>query len=211
MTNPTVTIDPSDLDPRDAYRLFISSVVPRPIAWVSTICRDGSLNLAPFSFFNGVGGQPPTIMFSVSLRAGSDKDTLRNVRDGREFVLHIVDERLAEKMNATSGEYSYGDSEFAHAGLTTAKSVIVAPPRVAEAAIAMECRVIQIVPVGNTGNTIVIGEIVLYHLRDGLLRNGYLVDATLLKPVARLGGEEYATLGRVFKMPRPSVAKAQGR
>ena len=205
------TLDPNDLDPRDAYRLLISSVVPRPIAWVSTICADGSLNLAPFSFFNAIGGQPPTIMFSVSRRAGEDKDTLRNVRETREFVLHIVDEELAEKMNATSGDYAHGDSEFERAGLATAKSAVVAPPRVADAAIAMECRLTQLVPIGKGANTLVIGEVLRYHVRDGLLRDDYLVDATRLRPAARLGGEEYATLGTVFKMPRPSVAETRGR
>ena len=205
------TLDPNDLDPRDAYRLLISSVVPRPIAWVSTICADGSLNLAPFSFFNAIGGQPPTIMFSVSRRAGDDKDTLRNVRETGEFVLHIVNEELAEKMNATSGDYAHGDSEFERAGLATAKSAVVAPPRVADAAIAMECRLTQLVPIGRGANTLVIGEVLRYHVRDGLLRDDYLVDATRLKPVARLGGEEYATLGTVFKMPRPSVAETRGR
>jgi flavin reductase (DIM6/NTAB) family NADH-FMN oxidoreductase RutF len=206
-----MTLDPNDLDPRDAYRLLISSVVPRPIAWVSTICADGSLNLAPFSFFNAIGGQPPTIMLSVSRRAGEDKDTLRNIRERREFVLHIVDEELAEKMNVTSGDYPHGDSEFERAGLATAKSCVVAAPRVADAAIAMECRLVQLVPIGEGVNTIVIGQVLRYHVRDGLLRDGYLVDATLLKPVARLGGEEYATIGRVFTMPRPRVAETQGR
>ena len=206
-----ITLDPNDLDPRDAYRLLISSVVPRPIAWVSTVCADGSLNLAPFSFFNAIGGQPPTIMFSVSRRAGDDKDTLRNVRETGEFVLHIVDEGLAEKMNATSGDYAHGDSEFERAGLATAKSAVVAPPRVADAAIAMECRLTQLVPIGGGANTLVIGEVLRYHVRDGLLRDDYLVDATRLKPVARLGGEEYATLGTVFKMPRPRVVETRGR
>ncbi|HYO50322.1 MAG TPA: flavin reductase family protein, partial [Chloroflexia bacterium] len=107
-----LSIAPTDLHPRDAYRLFISVVVPRPIAWVSSIGADGSLNLAPFSFFNGVGGTPPTIMVSVGQRAGVPKDTLRNVRETGEFVVHIVNEEFAERMNVTSGEWSYDVNEF---------------------------------------------------------------------------------------------------
>jgi flavin reductase (DIM6/NTAB) family NADH-FMN oxidoreductase RutF len=200
-----ISIVPQDLQPRDAYRLMISVLVPRPIAWVSTLGADGSLNLAPFSFFNGVGGVPPTIMFSVGQRAGDPKDTLRNAQETGEFVLNIVDEALASQMNQTSGEWPYGVNEFERAGLTPAPSVDVRPPRVAEAPVAIEARVTQIVPVNETTYTMVLGRIVRYHLREGLLRPNGLVDAALLKPLARLGGDEYATIGSVFSMARPAV------
>ncbi|MDW8325683.1 MAG: flavin reductase family protein [Anaerolineales bacterium] len=198
------SIFPQDLQPRDVYRLLISIVVPRPIAWVSSLGADGSLNLAPFSFFNAVAGNPPTVMFSVGQRQGVPKDTLRNVRETGEFVLNVVDEALAEKMNLTSGEYAYEVNEFERAGLTPLASMLVKPPRVAEAAVTMECRATQIVPVQDTTYTMVLGQVQVFHVREGLLRPNGAVDATLLKPVARLSGDEYATLGTVFEMKRPS-------
>src|SRR5438552_7631164 len=112
LTPPTASITPTDLHPRDAYRLLISIVVPRPIAWVSSVGADGTLNLAPFSFFNAVGGTPPTVMVSIGRRAGQPKDTLRNVQETGEFVVHIVERALAEAMNRTSGEYEYDVDEF---------------------------------------------------------------------------------------------------
>ena len=200
-----LSIAPGDLPPRDAYRLMLSVVAPRPIAWVSSIGADGTLNLAPFSFFNGVGGNPPTVMFSVGQRKGQRKDTLRNVQETGEFVINIVSEELAEAMNQTSGEWPYEVNEFELAGLETAPSMDVRPPRVAAAPVAMEARVTQIVPVLGTTSTMVLGRIVRFHFREGLLRDNGLVDAMLVRPIARLGGDEYATIGSVFAMPRPQV------
>ncbi len=199
-----LTINPADLDPRDAYRLLISAVVPRPIGWTSTIGLDGTLNIAPFSFFNAVGGNPLTVMISVGKRRGNPKDTLRNVQETGEFVVHIVSEELTVAMNQTSGEWDYDVNEFDRAGLATAPSIDVRPPRVASAPIALECRVTQIVPVTDTAYTLILGCVLRFHLRDGLLRPNGLIDATVLKPVARLGGDEYATIGRVFEMKRPT-------
>jgi flavin reductase (DIM6/NTAB) family NADH-FMN oxidoreductase RutF len=199
----TLSIVPDELPPRDAYRLLISVVVPRPIAWVSTIGADGTPNLAPFSFFNAVGGVPPIIMFSVGQRRGTAKDTLRNVRETGEFVVNLVSQELGEAMNQTSGEWPYEVNEFELAGLATGPSVDVRPPRVAAAPVAMEARVTQIVPVEGTYSTMVLGQVLRYHIRDGLLRPNGLVNATLLRPLARLSGDEYATLGDVFAMPRP--------
>jgi flavin reductase (DIM6/NTAB) family NADH-FMN oxidoreductase RutF len=196
---------PHEMPPRDAYRLMLSVVAPRPIAWVSTIGADGTLNLAPFSFFNGVGGTPPTIMFSVGQRKGKAKDTLRNVQETGEFVVNIVSEELAEAMNITSGEWEYGVNEFELANLETAASIDVKPPRVALAPVAMEAKVTQIVPVVGTTSTMVLGRILRYHIREDLLRSNGLVDVTLVRPIARLGGDEYATIGRVFSMARPKV------
>lgn len=188
---------------RDSYRLLTSVVVPRPIAWVSSVGADGSSNLAPFSFFNGVSGSPPTVMFSVGQRRGSPKDTLRNVQETGEFVVNFVDETLAEAMNLTAGEWPYETDEFELAGLETVAAVDVRPPRVAAALAAMEARVTQIVPVEGTPSTMVVGRVVRFHLREGLLRPNGQADAALLRPLARLGGTEYATLGRIFSMERP--------
>ena len=199
------TIATDQLDPREIYRLLISVVVPRPIGWISTMGADGTLNLAPFSFFNAVGGNPPTVMFSVNRRKGVPKDTLRNAQETGEFVVNIVDETLAQAMNTTSGEWAYEVNEFEMANLTTACSMDVRPPRVAKAAIAMEAKVTQIIPVNETTYTLILGRVLRFHIRDGLLRPNGLVDASLLRPIARLGGDEYAMLGSVFEMPRPKV------
>jgi flavin reductase (DIM6/NTAB) family NADH-FMN oxidoreductase RutF len=196
---------PDEMPPRDAYRLMLSVVAPRPIAWVSTIGADGTLNLAPFSFFNGVGGTPPTIMFSIGQRKGKAKDTLRNVQETGEFVVNIVSEELAEAMNITSGEWEYEVNEFELAGLETAPSVNVKPPRIALAPVAMEAKATQIVPVAGTTSTMILGKILRYHIREELLRPNGLVDAMLVRPIVRLGGDEYATIGRVFSMARPRV------
>ncbi len=197
-------IDPASLDPRDAYKLFVSCVVPRPIGWMSTVGSDGTLNVAPFSFFNAVGN-PPTVMVAVGARSGQPKDTLRNARETGEFVVHIVDEALAERMNRTSGEWPYDVDEFERADLATAPSSVVTPERIAEAAVAMEGKVTQIVPVEGTTYTMIVGRIVRYHVRADLLREGGLVDALRLRPIARLGGDEYVTVGDVFEMLRPRV------
>jgi flavin reductase (DIM6/NTAB) family NADH-FMN oxidoreductase RutF len=198
-------INPAAMPPRDAYRLLTSVVVPRPIAWVASLGADGTRNLAPFSFFNAVGNTPLTIMVSVGSRGGGPKDTLRNARETGEFVVNIVDEPIARQMNLTSGEYDYGVDEFERSGLTPAPSLAVRPPRVAEAAVALEARLSQVVPVAGTGYTMILGHVVYFHLRDGLLRPNGLVDAELLRPLARLGGDEYATIGGVFELTRPRV------
>jgi flavin reductase (DIM6/NTAB) family NADH-FMN oxidoreductase RutF len=199
-----MTIPVEDLAPRDAYRLLVSLVVPRPIGWVSTVGADGSRNLAPFSFFNGVGGPPPTVMVSVGERRGVEKDTLRNARETGEMVVHLVDEGLAAQMNQSSGEWPYEIDEFDAAGLAAVESDVVRPPRLRDAVAAMECVVKQLVPVEDTSYVMILGRVVRFHLRDGLLAPDGLVDASALRPVARLGRDDYTTLGEVFTMLRPS-------
>jgi flavin reductase (DIM6/NTAB) family NADH-FMN oxidoreductase RutF len=203
VSNPMISIVPNDLEPRAAYRLLISVVVPRPIGWTSTIGVDGSLNLAPFSFFNAVSNAPLTVMISVGQRQSHPKDTLRNAQETGEFVINIVNEDLAVAMNHTSGEWAYEVNEFDRAGMTPAASIDVKPPRVAEAPIALECKVTQIVPVIDTTYTLILGRVLRFHLRSAVLRPNGTIDAAELKPVARLSGDEYATLGRVFEMKRP--------
>ncbi len=200
----SISILPGDLEPRTAYQLLISVVVPRPIGWTSTIGLDGSLNLAPFSFFNAVSGMPLTVMISVGQRKGQPKDTLRNARETGEFVINIVDEALAVAMNETSGEWAYEVNEFDRAGITPAPSIDVKPPRVAAAPVALECKVTQIIPVLDTTYTMILGRVLRFHLRSDLLRPNGTVDAARLQPVARLSGDEYTTLGHVFAMKRPT-------
>lgn len=199
------TFETNKLVPRDAYRLLTSVVIPRPIAWVSSMGKDGSINLAPFSFFNAVGNSPPTIMISIGQRKGNDKDTLRNLKETEEFVIHIANEKLSEKMVRTSGDWSYGTNEFEQVDLETVPSIHVKPPRLKSAPVAMEVKVTQIVPVEETTSTLVIGQVIYFHIREDLLRENGTVDPNRLRPVARLGGIEYTTLGKVFSMARPKV------
>ena len=200
-----ISLTPGDLHPRDAYRLMLSIVAPRPIAWVSTLGADGTINLAPFSFFNAVGGTPPTVMVSIGERAGKPKDTLRNVLETGEFVVHISNEELVARLNTTSGDWAYGDNEFELAGLTQVSSTDIKPLRIAEAPVAMECKATQIVPVNETHYTMVLGQVLRYHIREDLLGPDKLVKAVDLGAVARLGGDEYTAIDRVFALSRPQV------
>ncbi len=200
-----VSIDPHTISSREANRLFLSAVVPRPIAWVSSLGADGTTNLAPFSFFMAVASHPPVIAISIGQKKGKPKDSLRNLTETGEFVCHLVDESLAESMNETSIDVEYGVNEFDIARLLPVPGDIVKAKRICVAPVAMEGKVIQIVPVTNVATTLVLGEIVRYHIREDLLTAEKLINAGKLGPITRLGGEEYGALGRVFSMKRPSV------
>ena len=199
-------IDP-EKTPSAAYKVLIGCVVPRPIAWVSSMSPDGVLNLAPFSFFNAVCSNPPTVMFSAGSREGVAKDTVRNVKDTGEYVVNVVNDALVEQMNLSSGEYPPDVDEFALTGLTSAPSVKVTPPRVAEAPISMECRMTQTIPVGNDGYYVVLGEIVQFHIDDAIYDAATgRVDMRKLKPVGRLAGNWYTHVNDLFEIVRPSPA-----
>ncbi|MCB0209001.1 MAG: flavin reductase family protein [Anaerolineae bacterium] len=205
MENQTITIDPSELSGRDSYRLLISAVIPRPIAWVSTVGSDGTLNLAPYSFFNAVSGDPPVVMFSIGQREGRPKDTLRNIQETGEFVVNLPDRLLAETMVKTAGEWNYEVDEFEVAGIETMPSLGVRPPRVASAPIAMEAKSMQIIPIEGSLNTLVLGRVVRFHIQESLLLPKGTIDAKLFNPVARLGSADYATLGEILTILRPQV------
>jgi flavin reductase (DIM6/NTAB) family NADH-FMN oxidoreductase RutF len=197
-------IDPQTAPQQSIYKLLIGCVVPRPIAWVSSLGEDGIPNLAPFSFFMAVCNDPPTIAFSSGRRAGNKKDTVRNLEYTQDFVVNLVDDALAEQMNLTSAEYPPEVDEFATTGLTAAASVKVKAPRVAEAPINMECRVVQVLPVGHGPHTLVLGEIVQFHIRDDLYNpQTGRIDMYNLRPVGRLAGELYAHVHDIFEMKRP--------
>lgn len=199
-------IEPANTPSGDVYKVMIRSVIPRPIAWVSTRCEEGVLNLAPFSFFTAVSSDPPTLAFSVAKRSGgvASKDTLVNIERTREFVVNIVTEDVAEVMNATAIDYPPDTDEFAIAGLTPAPSIHVDVPRVAESPVNYECELYDVVNIGSAGEkgaSLVIGKIIAIHIDERILADGK-IDAGLLKPVARLGGLEYARLGERFTMSR---------
>ncbi len=198
-------IDPSALERREVYKLLIGAVVPRPIAWVASVNVAGQPNLAPFSYFNIACANPPTLLFCPNRRAdGTKKDTLLNIEATGEYVIHIVDDARVAAMNQTSAEYPPGTNEFEVAGLTPLPSVEVRAPRVAEAPIAFECRLFQVVPVGDgpSGGEVVIGRVVLIHVRDDVRPDTY-IDLAALKPVARLAGNGYARVTDTFDLARP--------
>jgi len=204
-------LDPKTIGTAAMYKLMIGCVVPRPIAWVSSVDAKGVANLAPFSYFMAITHDPPTIAFSSSPRAlaggaRGKKDTLRNVEATREFVVNVVDDVLAEQMNVTSGDYAPDVDEFVQAGLEVAPSLKVKAPRVAAAPINMECRVVQIIPVGNLPSNLVIGEIVQLHFREDVYdpATGRL-DMHRLRPVGRLAGQLYTHVREIFEMKRPAV------
>ena len=200
----TATFTVADLEGKDAYGLLTSALIPRPIAWVSTVSKAGILNLAPYSFFNAVASHPLTVMFSPGSRPdGSLKDSLQNARDTGEFVVNLADEPLAEALNHTSGAWAHGVDEFAEAGLAAAASSLILPPRVASAPVALECRVSQLIEVTGSGSTLVLGQVVAMQVRRDLLGQDGFVVAERLRPIARLGRSEYSTLGRVFSLARP--------
>jgi flavin reductase (DIM6/NTAB) family NADH-FMN oxidoreductase RutF len=204
----TVEIDLATLDQASIYRLMIDCIVPRPIALVSTRSKSGVGNLAPFSFFNGVGSNPPTLVFSVSRkRDGTKKDTLLNIEATRQFVVNVTSEWMAEPMHQSSASYPYGVDEMEKVGLTPLPSVRVAPPRVAESAVQMECELHSTVQVGGEeagASTLVIGRILLVHVAEAAYQGGRVRIEKLL-PISRLGGDGYARVSGVFEIPRAKV------
>jgi flavin reductase (DIM6/NTAB) family NADH-FMN oxidoreductase RutF len=202
-------IDPSTLPPRDRHQLLIGLVVPRPIAWVSTLSAEGRRNLAPYSFFALVSSAPPTIIVSVGRRQGREKDTLANARATGELVVNVVSRDQVTAMNVTSIESSPEHDEFAYAEVAMEPSVVVRPPRVAAARAHLEAHVSQIVPIagddGNAANHVIFARVVHVHLADELLLAPHRVDVPGLNPVARLAGLSYAVLGETFDLPRPTL------
>jgi flavin reductase (DIM6/NTAB) family NADH-FMN oxidoreductase RutF len=196
-------VDPATLSSDAAYFWQIATIVPRPIAWTSTLNEDGSANLAPFSFFTGAASDPPLCIVCVGRhKTGEKKDTWRNIERTGEYVIHVVPDRLAAAMNATSAVVPYGTDEFNLAGLAKAPSERVAPPRIADAPVAMECRLHQIVEVGRAGSAVIIGEILLWHVSDDVIVNGR-VDPDRLDAIGRMAGPAYARTRDHFSMPRP--------
>jgi flavin reductase (DIM6/NTAB) family NADH-FMN oxidoreductase RutF len=208
-----VEFDPNVIDSAAMYKLLIGSVVPRPIAWVSSVDAEGVRNLAPFSYFMAITHDPPTIAFSSGPRGAEigggvrgKKDTLHNVEATREFVVNVVDDALAEAMNVTSGDYTADVDEFVKAGLAAASSAKVKAPRVAAAPVSLECRLARIIPVGNLPHHLIMGEIVHVHVRDDVFdpATGRL-DMHRLRPVGRLAGHLYTHVHDIFEMKRPAV------
>jgi flavin reductase (DIM6/NTAB) family NADH-FMN oxidoreductase RutF len=203
-----VIVDPGATDPRNVYKLMISAIVPRPIAFVSSVSTDGILNLAPFSFFTAVSADPPVICFSPMIRRdGSRKDTLRNVQATGEFVVNIVSEEFAQQMNICSAEFPPEIDEFEASGLTPVASELVRPPRVKESHLHMECRLLEVVDVSTKplGGSLVLGQVLRFHIADGWIED-YQLDPDKLRPIGRMGGGgTYTRTTDRFEMVRPAV------
>lgn len=207
--SPMLSIDPADHPSRQIYKLMTGIIVPRPIALVSTVDEAGAPNLAPFSFFCGVGSVPPTLIFCPALHAKDvdpvlRKDTLANVETTGEFVVNVVDDAIAHAANITAAEVPPEVDEFALAGLTPIPSEAVRPPRVAESPAHMECKVLQVIYTSRQpgGGVIVLGEIVRFHVREDLI-DDFRVDPEGLDAVGRMAGNTWVRTRDRLDLVRP--------
>ena len=195
-----IHLDGEGLDTADAYRLVIGCVVPRPVAWITTVDATGRVNAAPFSSYNYVATSPPMLAVNIATRDGAQKDTARNIRYSGEFVVNVATEATLELMHACGENYAPDVSEAEALGLHLLPSRRVKPPRIAATPVQMECRLDQAIVLGRGVNTLYIGEIVAFHLSPAIY-DGKRVDSVALRPVARLGGPFYAALGEIFHRP----------
>jgi flavin reductase (DIM6/NTAB) family NADH-FMN oxidoreductase RutF len=199
-------IDVASADIRTVYQTLIGVVTPRPIAWVTTLDREDRVNLAPFSFFNTFGGNPPVVVFSPNRkRDGVKKDTLLNVEATGEFVINAAVAELAAQVNLSSKELPPGESEVELTGLSLVSSVKVRPPRLRESPIQMECRLREVMQIGEgpTCANLVIGEVLLFHVADSVLDERGRIDPRKVRTIGRLGGDFYCQTDEVFEMKRP--------
>ena len=210
VTLPMQSFDASALSPQDAYKLLAGSVLPRPIAFVSTVDAEGVRNLAPYSFFTVASANPPIVCFCPSVREPKNgllaiKDTLANIRATGEFVVNIVSEDLVEKMNQTAAQVPASIDEFELAGLHALPGELVRAPRVAESRVQMECRLVQIVEASKLpmGGSIVLGEVVRFHIADEVLAPGMHIDPDKLHAVGRMAGSTYIRTTDTFDLERP--------
>jgi flavin reductase (DIM6/NTAB) family NADH-FMN oxidoreductase RutF len=189
-------IDPASLSPGRRYYLMISCIIPRPIAWVTTLNEDGCRNLAPFSFFNAFSATPPIIGIGFAPHEDKgEKDTLRNVRRSGEFSVSLATVELAPQVAASSEDLAYGSDEYAHAGLEAVASELIAPPRVAKSPVSLECVTWEIKPLGEAGSVLLLAEVKLLHIDEKLFNYYGVVDPYKFDALARLGGISYAGLG----------------
>ena len=197
--------DPNELDYSAVYKLLTGAIIPRPIGWISSISEDGINNLAPFSYFNAVGDDPPHVMFSVGRGNDINKDTLNNVLDTKQFVVNMVTEALAEKMNLTAQSVPSHVDEFALAHIDSIPSIKVKPLRVKESPITFECELVHhyfLEDHKNGGACIIIGRIVMMHFDESVLMDNYKINLENYKPIARLAGSNYAKIGEIFSVKR---------
>jgi len=201
-------IDAASLDADAAYRLLVGAVVPRPIAWITTVSSAGLVNAAPFSCYTFVCNDPPMLAINIGRRDEQLKDTARNIRDSGEFVVNIVGEDLLESMHATSAECGPEISEIEALQIAVAPSIAVRPPRIAASPVNLECRLDRVIELGRLRNQIVFGCVVHFHVADAVYERGR-IDSEKLKPVARLAGGRYARLSGVVSLPPADLGEGQ--
>lgn len=197
--------DPNELDHSAVYKLLTGAVIPRPIGWISTVDANGINNLAPFSYFNAVGEDPPHVMFSTVRGNHTNKDTLNNVLANKQFVVNMVTENVVEQMNQTSQTVDSDVDEFQLAGLTPIPSVKIKPMRVKESKVTFECEMVHhyfLEDHKNGGACIIVGRIVMMHYDDSVLLDNYKINLETYKPVARLAGSNYSKMGEIFSIKR---------
>ncbi len=197
-------INVKDLEPSMIYKMMISSIVPRPIAWVSTISKEGILNIAPFSYYAGISSVPPLVMISIGKKETKEKkDTWQNIEETGEFVINIVTKELVDKMNITSLPFEKEIDEFEKAGLTPIDSDFIKAPRIKESPVNIECRKFEIIEIGKMG--MVLGEILKFHIKDDLINEKGYIDTTKLEIVGRLGGVNYCLITKenTFQLKKP--------
>jgi len=199
-----ISIDPKQNSERDNYKLLIGTIIPRPIAFVTTESEEGIVNGAPFSYFNIVSSNPPMVSLAIQRPSDGLKDTARNIYSGREFVVHIVDDENVAKINETAASLPATESEIELANLTLVQSEIVSVPGVKEAKVRMECRLVKAIPLGGEGpgSDLFIGEIVRFHIDKEIYEDGR-IDPRGLNAVSRLAGTNYAKIGDIFSIERP--------
>ncbi len=201
-------LDFEKLTPRESYPWLINAINPRPIAWVSTITADGRTNLAPFSFFQGVCANPPTLLFTgANDRHGKKKDSVLNVEQVPEFVVNVVPYVLREPMNATSAPLPPGESEFERFSIATAPSLKVRPPRVAASPVAFECKLDRIVRIGEgpLAANVVFGTVLCLHVSEAVLGADGQIDPHKLDTIGRMGGDYYTRTTELFTIKRPTA------
>jgi flavin reductase (DIM6/NTAB) family NADH-FMN oxidoreductase RutF len=198
-------VDLADLDRAEAYKLFLTVIVPRPIGWISSCSAEGLSNAAPFSWFNAVCGDPLMVMVAVGKRRGQMKHTSANIQATGEFVVNVATAACAAQMVQTSADYAEDVSEFEAVGLTAVPSRLVKPPRIGESPLHIECRLEQIVPLGSGSTDLVLGRCLCLHIAHEVLAADGRVDALQLQPMARLGRDEYTIVRELLRYPRPSA------
>ena len=204
-----VAIDPQDLGPHERHKMTIGSIVPRPIAWTTTVDTDGRVNLAPFSYFMGCHSYLPALALSIGSRADGEtltpKDTSANIRATGSFVVNLVSEDLVERMNISAAAFPTGVDELAMAGLSTAPSTHVPAPRVAESPLSIECRLLHALTLGEAPreSTLYVGQIVMWHVREDLVTDDFKIDQAGLRAVSRMGGRTYSNANDLFDLVIP--------
>ena len=194
-------IHADSLDRKSAYKLLTGIVVPRPIAWVSTVSAAGLPNIAPFSCYTFVSSDPPMVGFNCGRRDGAHKDTARNIHASRDFVVNVVDEDSLAPMHASAADFPEHTSEFEALGLATEPSDQVTPPRLARSPVSMECVLANVTRYGRSGSEFIVGEVKLFHVRRDLLRDGK-IDSDDLRPLGRLAGPVYGRIGEIIRLEK---------